>query len=143
MIYHCRLAKRKMERTLFIIKPTAVNKLAEVIKILRNADLIIVDSQQGCYDINHWKRHYIEHEGKDFYLELCQEMSGRQVIVMILKSIDAIIKTRKLIGSSDPAKADVGTLRQLYGHSVRQNGFHASDSFESARREINLWFPEK
>ncbi len=129
-----------MERTLFLIKSSVVDKSTEIIELLKEFDLQVVQRKEGLYTLDHWKKHYQEHEGKDFYLDLCQEMAFGPVIAMILEGPDAISRTRKLIGSTDPSKAEPGTLRRLYGKSVRHNGFHASDSIKSAEREICLWF---
>ena len=85
-------------------------------------------------------RHYAEHLERDFYPPLREFMTSGPLIALILSGDDAISKVRDLNGATDPAKADAGTIRADFATSVRENAVHASDSPESAEREIALWY---
>ena len=85
--------------------------------------------------------HFYEmHKGKPFYEELTDFMSSGPIIAAILEKDNAVEAFRKLIGATDPAKADEGTIRKLYGKSLSENAVHGSDSDESAAREAGFFF---
>jgi nucleoside-diphosphate kinase len=83
---------------------------------------------------------YSVHKGKPFYQGLVEFMTSGPVVVMILKHENAVEAYRKLIGSTDPAKAEAGTIRKLYAVSVQMNAVHGSDSPENAVIESNFFF---
>jgi nucleoside-diphosphate kinase len=83
---------------------------------------------------------YSEHEGKPFYEPLVEFMSSGPIIVAILEKENAVEDYRKLIGPTDPSQAPEGTIRKLFGNSVRENAVHGSDSAASAERESNFFF---
>ncbi|HEX2976391.1 MAG TPA: nucleoside-diphosphate kinase, partial [Bacteroidales bacterium] len=85
---------------------------------------------------------YEVHAGKPFYEGLIQFMTSGPSVVMILRHDDAVNTFRKLIGATDPAKAEPGTVRKLFAVSVQQNAVHGSDSDENALRESNFFFSE-
>ena len=91
-----------------------------------------------------FEEHYAEHRGKPFFEGLVGRITAGPVVAMVWEGDDVIATGRKIIGATDPAQAEIGTLRGDYGLSKQKNGFHGSDSLESAEREIKLWFkPEE
>ena len=86
------------------------------------------------------QQHYAEHVEKDFYESLRDFMCSGPLVAAVLSGDDAIALVRELNGATDPAKAEPGTIRADFAKTVRQNAVHASDSVESARREIAIWF---
>ncbi len=85
---------------------------------------------------------YAVHKGRPFYEELVQFMSSGPIIAAILEKENAVADFRKLIGATDPAKAEAGTIRKLYASSVGENAVHGSDSDENAEIECNYMFSE-
>ena len=83
---------------------------------------------------------YKEHETKPFYNDLCNYLSSGPIVAMILEKVDAVSENRKVMGATDPAKADEGTIRKKYGLSIDKNSVHGSDSIENASKEINFFF---
>jgi nucleoside-diphosphate kinase len=128
-----------VERSLLVIKPNAYNRRDQILAIVEQY-FTIVNTTWGIYDIDHWKQHYIEHEGKMFYLDLCREMADQETMAVIVSGPNAVNYLRTLIGATDPKKAVPGTLRYQFGETNRHNAVHGSDSVESAEREIALWF---
>lgn len=87
-------------------------------------------------------KHYEEHIGKPFYSELIDAMQQGPVIAMVLEGSDAVTAARMLNGATDPIKAAPGTIRGDFGLELENNVVHASDSIQSASREIKLWFSD-
>jgi len=85
---------------------------------------------------------YAVHRGKSFFEGLVEFMTSGPVVVMILRHEDAVDQFRKLIGATDPAKAEPGTIRRTFAVSVQMNAVHGSDSPENAMRESNFFFSE-
>ena len=83
---------------------------------------------------------YKVHQSKPFYNDLCNYLSSGPIVVMILEGKDAIFKNRKIMGATDPKKADENTIRKLYGISIDKNSVHGSDSTDNAKKEINFFF---
>ena len=83
------------------------------------------------------------HETKPFYSDLCDYLSSGPIIVMILEKNDAVKENRKLMGATDPKKADEGTIRKKYGISIDKNSVHGSDSLENAKIEISFFFKDQ
>ena len=83
---------------------------------------------------------YKVHQSKPFYGELCSYLSSGPIVVMILEKENAVLENRKLMGATDPAKAEEGTLRKKYGISIDKNSVHGSDSIENAKIEIDFFF---
>lgn len=140
--------------TFSYIKDGATKKSGEILNIIQNNGFTILALKPYCFTEGHAKMFYHEHKGKSFYEKLIQFTVGESelppsVIAMILSSPDTTIDSfRKLIGATDPNKAYVGSIRQLFGDPKRYangeptNAIHGSDSRESAIREIKLIFPE-
>ena len=130
------------EQTLSIIKPDAVERNLEDkikslfeknrLKILKNKKVKITKVEAEEF--------YKVHQTKPFYSDLCNYLSSGPIVVMVLQGEDAIAKNRQIMGSTDPLKAEEGTLRKMYGISIDKNSVHGSDSVENAKIEIDFFF---
>ena len=83
---------------------------------------------------------YKVHQSKPFYDDLCAYLSSGPIVVMILEGENAVLSNRKLMGATDPKKAEDNTIRKLYGMSIDKNSVHGSDSVENAKKEISFFF---
>ena len=130
------------EQTLSIIKPDAVERnLEDKIKIFfEKNNLKIIKSKKVKISKEEASEFYQVHQTKPFYNELCNYLSSGPIIVMILEGENAVSKNRELMGSTDPLKADEGTLRKMYGISIDKNSVHGSDSLENGKKEIDFFF---
>ena len=131
-----------IEQTLSIIKPDAVERnLQEEIKknFLENG-FAIKDEKKIHISKTEAEKFYKVHQSKPFYGELCNYLSSGPIVVMILERQNAVLENRKLMGATDPAKAEEGTLRKKYGISIDKNSVHGSDSIDNAKIEINFFF---
>ena len=130
------------EQTLSIIKPDAVerNLIEEIKSIFIKNDLMIKDNKKIHISKEEAAEFYKVHQSKPFYNDLCSYLSSGPIVVMILEGKDAIVKNRKIMGATDPKKADENTIRKLYGISIDKNSVHGSDSSDNAKKEINFFF---
>ncbi len=130
------------EQTLSIIKPDAVerNLIEEIKSIFIKNDLKIKDTKKIHISKEEAAEFYKVHQSKPFYNDLCNYLSSGPIVVMILEGKEAILKNRKIMGSTDPKNADENTIRKLYGISIDKNSVHGSDSSENAKKEINFFF---
>ena len=131
-----------LEQTLSIIKPDAVDRnLDSEIKIFfEKNNLKIIKSKKVKISKEEASEFYKVHQTKPFYGELCNYLSSGPIVVMILEGENVVSKNRQLMGATDPKKAEVGTLRKMYGLSIDKNSVHGSDSVENAKIEINFFF---
>ncbi|OUW49085.1 MAG: nucleoside-diphosphate kinase [Candidatus Pelagibacter sp. TMED196] len=130
------------EQTLSIIKPDAVErKLAEKIKekFLENK-LTIKNQKKIQISREEAAEFYKVHQTKPFYDRLCSYLSSGPIVVMILEGQNAITLNRKIMGATDPTKADDGTIRKEFGISIDKNSVHGSDSLDNAKKEIEFFF---
>tara|TARA_B100001769_G_C21719238_1_gene395845 strand:- start:142 stop:552 length:411 start_codon:yes stop_codon:yes gene_type:complete len=133
-----------IEQTLSIIKPDAVERnLENEIKniFLENKFKIIKDKKIHITKAEA-EEFYKVHQTKPFYNDLCSYLSSGPIVVMILEKEDAILGNRKIMGATDPKKADEGTIRKKFGISIDKNSVHGSDSVENAKIEINFFFKD-
>ncbi|HJT21365.1 MAG TPA: nucleoside-diphosphate kinase [Nitrospira sp.] len=132
------------ERTLAIIKPDAVKKqvIGDIISRYEKAGLRPVAIRMMRMSKPTAEGFYAVHKARPFFDSLCTFMSSGPVIVLVLNGDDAIKKHRDLMGATDPAKADKGTIRAAHGTNIEYNAVHGSDSPETARTEIAYFFPE-
>jgi nucleoside-diphosphate kinase len=132
------------ERTLVLIKPDAVRRglLGEVIGRLERKGLVIEAMVLRTMDEALADQHYAEHVDKPFYPPLKVFMTGGPLVAIVVSGDQAIEVVRGLTGATDGRKAAGGTIRGDFSLSNRENLVHASDSADSAKREIGLWFPE-
>ena len=132
----------KAEQTLSIIKPDAVERnLTEKIKdIFTQNNLKIKDSKKIQITKEEAAEFYKVHQAKPFYNDLCSYLSSGPIIAMILEGKDAVTSNRKIMGATDPKKAEDNTIRKLFGISIDKNSVHGSDSLENAKKEIDFFF---
>lgn len=130
------------EQTLSIIKPDAVERnLTEKIKeIFISKNLKILDTKKIHITKDEAAEFYKVHQSKPFYSSLCSYLSSGPIVAMILEGENAIANNRKIMGATDPKKAEKNTIRQLFGISIDKNSVHGSDSKENALKEINFFF---
>jgi len=133
-----------MEKTLVLIKPDAFGKnhCGDILKRYEDEGLKIVAAKVMQMDKKIAAIHYAEHVEKPFYPDLVEFMTSAPLMALVLGGENAIERVRKINGATNPAKADEGTIRKLFAESVTKNAVHASDSPESAAREIKIFFSE-
>ena len=133
-----------MERTLSIIKPDAVerNLVDEIKKIFTDNNLKIINSKKIQISKDEAAEFYKVHQTKPFYNDLCSYLSSGPIVVMILEGENAVATNRKLMGATDPKKAELNTIRKKYGISIDKNSVHGSDSVENAKIEIDFFFKD-
>ena len=133
-----------MERTLVLLKPDAVRRglVGQVLSRYENKGLTIVAMEHRTITGEMADAHYAEHVDRDFYPPLREFATSGPLIAVVLEGDEAIDVVRALTGATDGRKAVPGTIRGDYSLSNRENLVHASDSPDSAAREIALWFPE-
>jgi nucleoside-diphosphate kinase len=133
-----------MERTLVLIKPDAMERklMGEIISIYEKKGLHIAALKIIKPSIEIAKEHYIQHEGKSFFESLVNYITRGEVCALILEGNDVIAMVREINGATNPLKAIMGTIRGQFAISTTENAVHSSDSVESAKREIKIWFPE-
>jgi nucleoside-diphosphate kinase len=132
------------ERTLVLIKPDALRRglVGEILGRFERKGLVVDAMVLREMDADLADRHYAEHVEKAFYPPLKAFMTGGALVALILSGDGAIDVVRTLVGATDGRKAAAGTIRGDFSLSNRENLVHASDSPDSAKREIALWFPE-
>jgi len=131
-----------LEQTLSIIKPDAVERnLADEIKNeFKINGFNIKNEKKIKLTKSDAEQFYKVHETKSFYNDLCSYLSSGPIVVMILEKDDAIASNRKLMGATDPKKAENGTIRKKFGISIDKNSVHGSDSLDNAKIEIDFFF---
>ncbi|MBQ1027915.1 nucleoside-diphosphate kinase [Micromonospora sp. C95] len=132
------------DRTLVLIKPDAVRRglVGEIISRFERKGLRIDAMVSRTMDATLADEHYAEHVDKAFYPPLKAFMTGGPLVALVLSGDQVIEVVRGLIGATDGRKAVAGTIRGDLSLSNRENLVHASDSADSAKRELALWFPE-
>lgn len=131
-----------MERTLAIIKPDAVASRAagRIIQRIEEAGFQIRAMRMLHLSTREAEGFYAVHRERPFFSSLTTFMASGPVIVLALEAEDAIRKWRTLMGATDPAKADAGTLRKEFGRSIENNATHGSDAPDTARFELGYFF---
>ena len=131
-----------IEQTLSIIKPNAVKKnaIGKIIDRFESQGLKVAAAKLTKLSREKAEGFYAEHNGKPFFEELVSFMSSGPVLIMALSGNNAIEMNRKIMGATNPAKADAGTIRKDFGDSMGENAVHGSDSSTSAHREIKYFF---
>ena len=130
------------ERTLAIIKPDAVERhlAGKIIQRIEEAGFQIRAMRLVRLLKPEAEGFYAVHRERPFFASLTEFMSSGPVIVMVLEATDAIRKWRTLMGATDPAKADAGTIRKEFAQSIERNATHGSDAPETASQEIGYFF---
>ena len=133
-----------IERTFSIIKPDATkrNLTGEINSMIEAAGFRIVAQKRIKLTIDQAKKFYEVHSEKPFYNDLCEFLSSDSIIVQVLEKENAIADYRKLMGSTNPANADAGTIRNKFALSIDQNSVHGSDASETAANEIKFFFSD-
>ena len=131
-----------IEQTLSIIKPDAVERNLEnnIKDFFGKNNLKILKTKKVKISKEEASEFYKVHQTKPFYADLCNYLSSGPIVAMILEGENAISKNRQLMGATDPAKAEEGTLRKMYGISIDKNSVHGSDSAENGKIEIDFFF---
>ena len=132
------------ERTLVLIKPDAVRRglVGEVLARFERKGLVLEALVLRGMDAELADQHYADHVEKPFYPPLKEFMTSGPLVAMVLAGDEVIEVVRAMIGATDGRKAAAGTIRGDFSLSNRENLVHASDSPESAKRELALWFPD-
>jgi nucleoside-diphosphate kinase len=132
----------QVQRTLTIVKPDAVAKMAtgEILSRFEKAGLEIVALKKLRLSEEQARGFYAVHKERPFYGELVQFMTSGPVVVGVLEGPDAIAKNRELMGPTDSTKAEPGTIRGDFGTDIERNAVHGSDAPETARVEIAYFF---
>lgn len=133
-----------MERTLAIIKPDSVKQknVGEIIRRLEAAGFRILALKVVHLTQEKAGAFYAVHKERPFYQSLVRFMSSGPAVPLVLEGENAIERLRKLMGATDPAKADAGTIRKDLANNVEQNAIHGSDSPASAATEIPFFFSQ-
>ncbi len=133
-----------MEKTFVMIKPDGVQRglIGEIISRIERKGLKIVAMKMLQISQELAQRHYAEHQGKPFFDSLITYITSGPVVAMVVEGKEAVKVVRSLVGKTNPIEASPGTIRGDYAMDVGRNVIHASDSIESANREISLFFDE-
>lgn len=133
------------ERTLCIIKPDGVGNghIGEIITRIEREGFTILGMKSARLDRATAEHFYEVHRGRPFFEDLCDMMSGDRVVLIALERENAVEHWRSVIGATDPAEAEEGTLRALYGVDKGKNTVHGSDSPENGMREVAVFFSER
>lgn len=132
------------ERTLSIIKPDATrrNLTGAINKMLEDAGLRIVAQKRIQLTRAQAEAFYGVHRERPFFNDLCEFMISGPVVVQVLEGENAVLKNREVMGATDPAKADEGTIRKTFAENIEANSVHGSDSPENAANEIRFFFSD-
>jgi nucleoside-diphosphate kinase len=133
-----------VERTLSIIKPDAVKKnvIGEIISRFEKAGLRVVEARMMRLTRKEAEGFYAVHRERPFFKDLVEFMISGPVVVQVLEGENAIARNRELMGATDPKKAAKGTIRADFADSIDANAVHGSDGPDTARKEIEYFFPK-
>jgi len=132
------------DRTLLLIKPDGVERrlIGEIIGRIERKGLTVAALEMRIISDELARQHYAEHDGKPFFASLLEFITSGPLVAAIVEGPRAVAAVRQLAGATDPVdSAAPGTIRGDFGLEVQFNLVHGSDSVESAKREIGLWFP--
>jgi len=134
-----------MDRTLILVKPDATerNLGGAILARLETAGLKMVALKMLHVDEALANKHYAIHAGKPFFKDLIEYITSYPIIAAVFEGRNAVEVARKTMGSTNPEKAEPGTIRRDFGLDIQRNSVHGSDSPENAKIEINLYFTEK
>jgi nucleoside-diphosphate kinase len=133
-----------IERTLSIIKPDATrrNLTGKVVAMLEDAGLRVIAQKRLRLTREQAEGFYAVHAERAFFGDLCAFMCSGPVVVQVLEGADAVAKNREVMGATNPANADEGTIRAVFAESIEANSVHGSDSAENAAIEIAFFFSQ-
>jgi nucleoside-diphosphate kinase len=130
------------QRTFSIIKPDAVRKgyTGAILAEIEKAGFQIVGIKKQAISREQAEGFYYVHKARPFFAGLCEFMSSGPLVLLVLEKDSAIADLRKLMGATNPANADEGTIRKKFAESIEKNAIHGSDAEETAAFEIGYWF---
>jgi nucleoside-diphosphate kinase len=133
-----------MQRTFILIKPDGVERklLGEIINFYEKKDLNIIALKMVKASKEVAEKHYEEHKGRPYFESLINYITENRLCAMVIEGDEAIEIVRRINGDKDPLKSDMGSIRGKFACTKTRNLVHASDSVESAKREIGIWFPK-
>jgi nucleoside-diphosphate kinase len=134
-----------IERTLSIIKPdaTARNLTGKIIDKLESAGLRVIAQKRTCWTKEQAEAFYAVHKERPFFNDLVAFMTSGPIVPQVLEGENAVAKNREVMGATNPAEADAGTIRAEFAENIERNSVHGSDSVENAAAEIALCFEDK
>lgn len=137
--------KKAIERTFLAVKPDGVQRglVGKIITRLEEKGFTLVSLKLVLVSSDLAKKHYSEHEDKPFFKGLVDFITSGPVVAMVWEGKDVINTVRKMMGKTNPLEAEAGTIRGDFGIDIGQNVVHGSDSLESAKREIGLFFRDE
>ena len=132
------------QKTLSIIKPDAVKAghVDAINLMIENSGLKILEKKEIKLSKEEAQQFYAVHSDKPFYNELCEFMTSGPIIVQMIEGENAIELYRKIMGATNPAKADKNTIRKKFATSIQENAVHGSDSEDNALKELNFFFKD-
>jgi nucleoside-diphosphate kinase len=130
------------QRTFSIIKPDAVKNgsAGAILAEIERAGFKIVTIRKQSISKEQAQGFYSVHKERPFFNDLCEFMSSGPIFLMVLEKQNAIADLRTLMGATNPANAEEGTIRKRYAESIQANAIHGSDAEETAKFEIGYWF---
>lgn len=133
-----------IERTFSIIKPDAVEKnvIGEIVSRFEKNGLRVIASKMVHLTKEQAGEFYAVHKERPFYNDLVTYMTSGPVVVQVLEGENAVLKNREIMGATNPADADPGTIRKDFATSIEENAVHGSDAPETAAQEIEFFFSE-
>ena len=134
-----------VEQTFYIIKPNAMKKnaIGDIVSMFEANGLKIAAAKIQILSKDKAEAFYAEHKERPFFGELVSFMTSGPVMLMCLQGENAVLKNRDIMGATDPKKANVGTVRAKFGDNMGENAVHGSDSVDSAKRELALFFEKQ
>ena len=131
-----------MERTLSIIKPDGVEKnvIGEIYKRFEDSGLTVIEAKMLHLTLEQAEGFYAVHKERPFFNDLVDYMISGPVMVQVLEGENAIERNRELMGATNPAEADEGTIRKDFATSIEKNTVHGSDGPDTAKEEISFFF---
>ena len=133
-----------VDRTFVMLKPETVERklIGEIISRIEKRNFRIVAMKLIQASIQQAEKLYEVHLGKSFYQELVDHITSGPIVPMVVERDDAVTKMRELIGATNPAQAEDGTIRRDFGLSITKNAIHAADSPQNAERETGIFFSD-
>lgn len=133
-----------MERTFVALKPDAVQRglIGEIVQRFERRGYKIIGLKLVHLDRETAEKHYAEHVGKPFFEDLVKFITSGPIVAMAIKGTNIVEVSRKMIGATNPSKADIGTIRSDFAQVMDKNIIHGSDSVESAERELKIHFKD-
>ncbi len=133
-----------MQRTLSILKPdiTRRNLTGAVNQKIEAAGLRIIAQKRLCLTLDQAQKFYAVHQERAFFNDLCSFMISGPVVVQVLEGNNAVDLYRTIMGATNPANADAGTIRRDFAESIEANSVHGSDSLDNAAKEVSFFFNE-